>query len=80
MKVLLIDKSIDGAPQETIKVPIFVLKILLKILPAKGNSLLADMSFDIGEIIEACGIGSKFIKTINVTEKGVEKKVVLSVK
>ena len=79
MKSLMIVKNTGDNYQETIKVPMFILEGLSRLLPETGISSLADKGIDLKEMIAAGKGGVNFTKTINVVEKHIEKKISLSI-
>jgi len=75
----MIVKNAEDNYQETIKVPMFILEGLSKVLPETGLSSLAAKGIDLKEIIAAGKNSVNFMKTIDVVEKNVEKKIRLSI-
>ncbi len=79
MRSLMIEKNAENSYQETIKVPMFIIEILTKVLPGSGLSSLAAKGLDLKEITAAGKDGVKFTKTIDVVEKNVATKIRLSI-
>jgi len=79
MKSLIIEKSTKDHYQETIKVPMFILGGLARILPEGALSSLAAKGFDLKEILSAGKDAVNFTKAIDVVEKNIAKKIRLSI-
>lgn len=73
-----IEKFVEGKHETSISVPAFILGIAKALLPGSALSSLATKGIDVQEIMDAKLKGVAYKRTVNVRERGVSKKVVVS--
>ena len=78
MAKVKIEKFIDGKHETSISVPAFVLGIARTLLPESALSSLANNGINVREIMEAKHKGIAYMASVDVCERGVSKKVVVS--
>jgi len=79
MKTIKIQKFINGQHENTINIPAALVDVLSFILPKSGVSELQKHGIDIPALDLACQQNTVYIKTIEVQEGNVHKKIIISV-
>ena len=73
-----IEKFIDGKYETSFSIPAFVLDIAKTLLPETALSSLANKGINVREILEAKHKRIPYTTSVNVSEHGISKKVVVS--
>ena len=73
-----VQKFVDGKRETSFSVPVFVLRIAHAMLPGAALDALARRGLNVRQLVEAKRSGSSYTATLRVRERGVEKKVVVS--
>ncbi len=79
MSKIKIEKFVAGTLESSFGVPAFAVSVLTQLLPASAISELAGRGIDIDAILSAQKLGTTYSSSIEVTEDGVQKTVVISV-
>lgn len=75
MKMIRIQKTVDGKTVDSYSIPVMFVGLLEKILPASAASSLKDKGLDIQAIINAAENGSSYQSHFDVEENGVSKTI-----
>ncbi len=75
---LKVQKFVDGERETSFSVPAFILRIANAILPGAALDALGKRGLNVRQLVEAKRTGSSYTATLCVRERGVEKKVVVS--
>jgi hypothetical protein len=73
-----VEKFVDGKRDLSFSVPVFVLRIANVILPAAALDSMARRGLNVRQLVDAKRTGASYTATMRVRERGVEKKVVVS--
>jgi hypothetical protein len=73
-----VQKFVDGKREISFSVPVFILRIANLILPGAALDALATRGLNVRHLVQAKRRGSSYTATLRVRERGVEKKVVVS--
>jgi hypothetical protein len=79
MSKIKVEKFVAGALENSFDVPAFAVNILTQLLPESATSELAGRGIDVQAILSAQKQGTHYSSSIEVTEDGVQKTVVISV-
>ena len=79
MSKIKVEKFIAGTLENSFGVPAFAVNVLTQLLPASAISELADRGVDVQAILSAQKSGTPYSSSVEVTEGGVQKTVVISV-
>jgi hypothetical protein len=79
MSKIKIEKFVKGELKNSFSVPELVLKLIAQLLPEQAVGDLAHRGVDIKAILEAQKLGAPYSASVEVTEGGVQKTVVISV-
>jgi hypothetical protein len=79
MSKIKIEKFVAGTLENSFGVPSFAVNVLAKFVPESAMSELADRGIDIQAILSAQNLGLIYSSSVEVTEGGVHKTVVISV-
>ncbi len=79
MANLKIEKFVGETHNTTIKVPLLMLRVATKLLPKKTLTALEAKGIDVKQIFQAETSGGTYRKAIEVRERGINKKIILSV-
>ncbi|PSJ62218.1 hypothetical protein C7I85_07850 [Mesorhizobium soli] len=78
MARLTIEKFIDGKRETAFTMPAFVLGLARAIMPKSALASLESQGLDLPGLLEAKRAGKPCTKSFHVSEKGVSKKIVVS--
>lgn len=78
VKMLKIEKLIDGRHEKTIKAPAFFISLANRILPQSGHAKLLAQGINLREMALANQRGASYSTSFSVRERGVDKKIVIS--
>ncbi len=68
----------DGKREASFSVPVVVLRIANAVLPSAAVGALASRDLNVRQLLEARSSGSGYRATLNVRERGLTKKIVVS--
>jgi hypothetical protein len=74
-----VEKFIAGTLENSFGVPAFALNTLTQLLPEPAMSALVGRGIDIQAILGAQKLGTPYSSSVEITEAGVQKTVVISV-
>jgi len=78
MSTLQIEKFIDGKHETTFSIPTFILRIAQILLPQSALIALEKRGINLQEIADAKKQGISYSTTLDVREKGIDKRIVIS--
>lgn len=78
MSKVRIEKFADGGREHSFAVPLFALRLFAWLLPDSALTGLAAKGLDLQAIVAANRDGISYCKTIDVHERGADKRVVVS--
>ncbi len=78
MGTLQIEKFIDGKHETTFSIPTFLIRIVQTLLPQSAIIALEKRGINLQAIADAKKQGVSYSTTLNVREKGIDKKIVIS--
>lgn len=78
MSTLQIEKFIDGKHETTFSIPTFFMGIMQTLLPKSAIIALEKRGINLQAIADAKKQGTGYSTTLNVREKGIDKKIVMS--
>jgi len=78
MTRLKIEKFVHGQHETTLSVPLFAVRALNAVLPSSALGALGMNGIDVAEILKAKRLGAGYSTTLDVCERGVTKRIVVS--
>lgn len=78
MAKVKIEKFIDGKHETSFNVPVFVLDIARALLPESALISMARRGINLREILDANDRGIAYAVSIEVRERGINKKILIS--
>lgn len=78
MATVKIEKFIDGKHETTFTVPFFLLRLLNLLMPGTALRALTHKGINVAEILAAGHLRQPYSTAIHVRERGIDKKVVVS--
>jgi len=80
MATVLVEKFVEGRYDTSFKVPTSALRLAHRFLPGAALSALADRGLEIGTILRAHAGGEAYSVTFMIRERGISKRVVVSLR
>jgi hypothetical protein len=74
-----VEKFVAGTLENSFGVPAFALNVLTQLLPESAISALVGRGIDIQAILDAQKLGIPYSSSVEITEEGVQKTVLISV-
>ncbi len=78
MKNLVIDVFESDAPSATVRIPLFVLGLVSKLIPAVAKTALDAKGIDLKGLVEAAKNGEISGEILDVTDRKTNERVVIS--
>jgi len=78
MATVLVEKFVEGRYETSFKVPTSMLRLANRFLPGAALSALADRGLELQSILVAHARGETYTETFMVRERGVLKRIVVS--